>query len=276
MPCLAPTGGGTEASVIDGTFTQLAKKRGILMNNKSASAIASAFWGVLLLGGTMAAQAAEVSGNVTYTTDYRFRGISQGDRSQAIQGGFDIAADNGLYAGTWASNVTFSGAAIEVDYYAGYATELNDNTAIDVGVLWYNYPEDDSDPDLDYWEVYGSVGFYGATVGVNYSPDYFAETDSFVYVYGDYSYPLVENLSLDLHVGWNVFKDDESFAAFIGPDVGEDPGDDYIDYSIGLSTSAVGLDFALNYIGTDLDDEECFAGTKLCEGSIVASVSKSL
>ena len=52
--------------------------------------------------------------------------------------------------------------------------------------------------------------------------------------------------------------------------------DTYIDYSIGLSTSAVGLDFALNYIGTDLDDEECFAGTKLCEPSVVASVSKSL
>jgi hypothetical protein len=25
-----------------------------------------------------------------------------------------------------------------------------------------------------------------------------------------------------------------------------------------------------------LDDDECFAGTKLCEGSVVASVSKSL
>lgn len=245
------------------------------MNYKSGSALASAFLGALMLGGTVAAQA-EVSGNVTYTTDYRFRGISQGDRSQAIQGGFDWSAANGFYVGTWASNVTFSGAAIEVDYYAGFATEINENTAVDVGVLWYNYPEDDSNPDLDYWEFYGSLGVFGGTVGVNYSPDYFAETDAFFYFYGDYSVPLAENLSLDFHLGWNLFDDDEAFASFIGPAAGENPGDDYMDYSVGLSTSAVGLDFGLSYIGTDLDKDECFAGTKLCEGSIVASVSKSL
>lgn len=246
------------------------------MKNKSASAYKAAFAGALLFGGTMAAQAAEFSGNVAYTTDYRFRGISQGDRSQAIQGGFDISADNGLYFGTWASNVTFSGAAIEVDYYAGWAKDLSEDTSVDVGFLWYNYPEDDSDPDLDYYEVYASYGFYGATVGLNYSPDYFAETDSFWYLYGDYSLPLGEAFSLDLHLGWNVFEDDDSFGAFIGPAPGEDPGDDYIDYSIGVSTSALGLDWGVAYIGTDLDDEECFGGTKLCEGSIVASVSKSL
>ena len=249
------------------------------MHNKPVSAMTSMLAGVLLLGGTVTASAAEgleVSGNVTYTTDYRFRGISQGDRSQAIQGGFDLALENGLYAGTWASNVTFSGAAIEVDYYAGWATDINDDTSVDVGVLWYNYPEDDADPDLDYYEVYGSVGFRGATLGLNYSPDYFAETDKFIYLYGQYSLSLMENLSLDMHVGWNMFDDDESFAAFIGPAAGENPGDDYIDYSIGLSTSAVGLDFALSYVGTDLDEEECFAGTKLCDPSVVASVSKSL
>lgn len=246
------------------------------MNDKSASAAASAILGLLLLVGTVAAQAAEVSGNVTIATDYRFRGISQGDRSPAIQGGFDYAADNGVYVGTWASNVTFSGAAIEMDYYAGYSTDINDDTSVDVGVLWYNYPEDDSNPDLDYWELYGSVGLYGATFGLNYSPDYFAETNKFYYLYGEYSIPLVENLSLDLHLGWNIFEDKDSFASFIAPSPGQSVGDDYIDYSIGVSTSALGLDFALSYIGTDLDNDECFGGTKLCEGQVVASVSKSL
>lgn len=247
------------------------------MNKNVALALAvvvQAGW----LGGSATALAQEVavSGNVAYTTDYRFRGISQGDRSQAIQGGFDVALENGLYAGTWASNVTFSGAAIEVDYYAGWAGEINENTAVDVGVLWYNYPEDDADPDLDYYELYGSVGIFGATLGVNFSPDYFAETGDFFYFYGGYSLPLAENLSLDAHVGWNLFDSNEEFAAFIGPAAGENPGDDYIDYSIGLSTSAIGLDFAASYVGTDLDEEECFAGTKLCDDTIVLSVSKSL
>jgi uncharacterized protein (TIGR02001 family) len=241
--------------------------------------VSSALLGALLAaGGTGVAVAQEetqVSGNVTLTTDYRFRGISQTDRSPAVQGGFDYAADNGFYVGTWASTVTFGG-GIEMDYYAGFTGELNPDTGYDVGVIWYNYPEDDSDPDLDYWELYGSLGVLGGTLGLAYSPDYFAETGSFFYFYGDYSVPLGEAFSLDLHLGWNVFEDEDEFAAFIGPGPGEDPGEDYIDYSIGVSTSAVGLDLALNYIGTDLDSDECFAGTALCDPELVFSVSKSL
>jgi len=53
---------------------------------------------------SLPAMAVEASGNVTLATDYRFRGISQGDRSPAIQGGFDLGWDSGFYAGTWASN----------------------------------------------------------------------------------------------------------------------------------------------------------------------------
>ncbi len=219
--------------------------------------------------------AAEFSGNVALSTDYRFRGISQGDRSPAISGGFDLALDNGFYLGTWASNVTFSGASIEMDYYAGFGADINDNTAYDVGVIWYNYPEDDAEPDLDYFEVYGSVSFGDATVGLAYSPDYFAETESFIYLYGDYSFALQENLSLDLHLGYNLFEDDDAGASF---GIGEAPDfeDSYIDYSIGVSTSGMGLDFGLSYIGTDLDEDECFGGTKLCDGTVVLSVSKSL
>ena len=231
--------------------------------------------GAAMVLATSAAAAAEFSGNVTYASDYRFRGISQGDRSQAIQGGFDIAAENGLYFGTWASNVTFSGASVEVDYYAGWAGDLGENTALDVGVLWYNYPEDDANPDLDYFEVYASVDVFDATLGLAYSPDYFAETDAFIYLYGDYSLSLSDNWALDFHVGYNLFDDDAAFAAFIGPAAGEDPGDDYIDYSVGVSTSGLGLDWSLAFIATDLDEDECFGGTKLCDETAVLSISKS-
>jgi uncharacterized protein (TIGR02001 family) len=229
-----------------------------------------------LLSGALTAQATEFSGNVAITTDYRFRGISQGDRSPAIQGGFDLEHESGLYVGVWASNVTFSGAAIEMDYYGGFAGDFNETVSYDIGAMWYSYPEDDSDPDLDYFEGYASVSAMGGTLGIAWSPDYFAETGDFIYLYGDYGISLAENLSLDFHVGWNLFDSDEAFGAFIGPAEGEDPGKDYIDYSVGLSTSAVGLDFGLSYIGTDLSKSECFAGTKLCSDTVVLSVSKSL
>ncbi|MDP6377998.1 MAG: TorF family putative porin [Pseudomonadales bacterium] len=220
--------------------------------------------------------AAEFSGNVTLATDYRFRGISQGDRSPAIQGGFDLETESGLYVGTWASNVGFAGSgALELDVYGGFAGDFSESVGYDVGVLYYAYPESDSDPDFNYVEIYGSLSFGDATLGVNYSPDYYAETDSFWYLYAGYSMGLGENFSLDLHVGLNKFDDDAEGLAF-GLGEGLDGEDQYVDYSVGISTSAAGLDFSLAWVGTDLDEEECFGDTKLCDDSVVFSVSKSL
>lgn len=245
------------------------------------SKLTSALLGALLVGSVTTANAAEfggatVSGNVTLASDYRFRGISQLDRSPAIQGGFDVEWENGFYVGTWASNVSFSGGAIELDWYGGFAGDINETVSYDVGFLYYGYPKDGTDPDLDYYEFYGSLSFYDATIGVHYSPDYFAETDKFFYVYGAYSYSLADNLALDVHVGWNKFDSDDAFAAFILPATGSDPGDDYIDYKLGLTMTALDLDFGLHFIGTDLSESECFEGTKLCNDSLVLSVSKSL
>ena len=231
---------------------------------------------LILLCGAGQAAAAEFSGNLAYATDYRFRGISQVDRSQAIHGGFDIEFGEGFYFGTWASNVgAWSAGTIEVDYYAGYAKALGDSAGVDVGVLYYGYPEDDAKPDLDYVEIYGSLSFQDLTLGLNFSNDYFAGTDTFWYLYGDYSFGLGENLSLDLHLGLNLFKDAAASAAFFAVDE-EDAEDSYLDYSIGLTTSGVGLDWSLAFIGADLSKADCFGGSKLCKDSLVLSVSKSL
>lgn len=223
------------------------------------------------------ASAYEFSANVAYSSDYRFRGISQGDRSQAISGGFDMNFDSGWYAGTWASNVgAWSVATIEVDYYGGYSFDLTDGVGADVGVLWYNYPQDGADPDLDYVEVYGSLAFSGATVGFNYSPDYFAETDTFWYLYGAYEFAINDMLSLGAHLGFNAFADEEAFASFMGDDpqiLGEDG---YLDYNVSLNAALSLVDVSLAVIGTDLDEEQCFAGSDLCEDSLVLTISKSL
>jgi uncharacterized protein (TIGR02001 family) len=241
---------------------------------------------------TAPASAEEFSGNVALTTDYRFRGISQGDRSPAIQGGFDLETESGFYVGTWASNVTFSAAAIEVDIYGGFGGEIVEGTSYDVGVAYYAYPESDSvdldgisNRDLDYLELYGSVSFGDATLGMQYSPDYFYETDTYFYLYGDYSFALAENWSLDLHYGLNIFDSEEVGADFgigqcfttnAGGECTSGTEDTYSDWSIGVSTSAAGLDFGLQYIDTDLDDRDCFGGTKLCDATAVFTVSKSL
>ena len=65
--------------------------------------------GGILLTLIASANANEFSGNVSIGTDYVYRGISQTGEEATIQGGFDWEADNGIYAGIWASNIEFDG-----------------------------------------------------------------------------------------------------------------------------------------------------------------------
>ena len=51
------------------------------------------------------AKAADLSGYIVLTTDYVWRGVTQSAGDPAAQLGGDIAFDNGIYAGIWASTV---------------------------------------------------------------------------------------------------------------------------------------------------------------------------
>ena len=63
----------------------------------------------------------DLSANIGLVSDYRFRGLSLSDRGPALQGGVDLEAEMGLFAGTWVSTIAdYGGAHVEVDLYAGY------------------------------------------------------------------------------------------------------------------------------------------------------------
>ena len=234
------------------------------------------------------AQAYEVSANVTIASDYRFRGISQNDTEIALQGGFDIAFDNGLYLGTWGSQVAFndpdsSDAGLELDYYIGYGGNLTEEVSYDVGYLYYDYPGSDATEfdltgkrDLDYQELYGSLSYKGGTLGFAYSDDYFLETGEFWYLYADYGFELPHGFSLGFHVGYNKFENKSTDSGKDGEEAFLTDGEDkYTDYSITLGKSWQGLDFALSWIDTTLDDEECF-DTSWCDSTLLFSISKSM
>jgi len=223
---------------------------------------------VALLLATGYASAAEVSGNVTLASDYRFRGISQlkGGISPAIQGGFDVSFENGVYLGTWASNVNFTGGALELDGYGGWKFMATDTLELDMGFLYYGYPRD-ADLDADYYEFYTKATMFGVTVGASYSPDYFAETGKFGYFSADYSWGFAENYSLDLHVAYNLFEDEDFLS---------NGQDSYVDFSVGVSTSYWDLDWSAAVVGTDLDKDDYFGEDDLVEPMVVVSVSKSL
>ena len=232
--------------------------------------------GATLLAGTTATavQAFDLSANVALVSDYRFRGISQTDTNAAIQGGFDAAFEPGFYLGTWASSVDFgdiddgsgSYGTMEIDYYTGWAGPIGDTDfAIDVGYAYYQYPGDTVDPTGDYGEFYIKPSWKDLGLSVFYSDDFYAETGEAWYYAADYSLGFLEDFSVGFHVGYSDFEDE-----FL-----TDNADSYTDYSVTLGYSFKGVDFSVAWVGTDLDDTECF-DSNLCDDTAVFSISKSL
>ena len=216
---------------------------------------------------------AEVSGNIALTTDYKFRGISQSDSAPSVQGGFDIAFDNGAYIGTWGAAVDFDCAidtcgglngGIELDYYAGFASDISDSVSFDIGYIYYDYPQDEGLLG-DYGEIFGSLSFGDFGIGMNYSDEYWGETGKFTYTYATYSMALSESVALDLLVGSGDYDE----AGYL------DGATEHMNWSVALSTSAGGLDFAITYEDTDLDKEDAY-GYDWADAALILSIGKSL
>ncbi|MCE9659829.1 MAG: TorF family putative porin [Burkholderiales bacterium] len=115
--------------------------------------------------------------NVNLTTKYKFRGQDQGDTewfSPALQGGFDWSS-NGFYLGNWNSNVSFTNASLEMDFYAGYKGEITKEFGYDVGILQYYYPQKDKVVSFNTTEIYGALTWQWLTAKYSYtvSGDYF-------------------------------------------------------------------------------------------------------
>jgi len=211
-----------------------------------------------VLASSSVASAGDIEANVSLATDYVFRGFSQTNEDPAISGGFDYGFEGGFYLGIWGSNVNFGdNTSTEIDLYGGYAFDVSESVSLDFGYIYFVYPgETDS---LNYSEFVASVSFSDFSFGLVYSPDYFgSDSDAFV-LNADYSFSLGENWGLDLHAGLTTTDEDDIAA----------PGDSYVDYSIALTTSGAGVDFALTFFGTDVDDVDA------ADDRLVFSISKA-
>lgn len=197
--------------------------------------------------------AVELSGDITFTSDYAFRGISQTDEAPAIQGGLTLSDESGFYVSVWGSSVDFGGqGTLEFDVMLGWSGALNEDWSIDVGAMRYGYPNTEF-AGSNFYELYGSLSYDAFTFGLAYSDDYYANAGTYFYLYGGYSYALTDNLTLDLHIGQNEY--DDSAAS-------------YLDWSIGLSTEVLGAGLSLAYVDTDID------ACNLCDSRVIFTVSK--
>lgn len=207
------------------------------------------------------------TGNVAFTTDYIFRGISQSNEEPTIQGGMDWNdAETGLYAGIWGSGVDFNDATTEIDGYFGMKGTMMDDISWNVGALYYYYPGADDSLNYDFWELAASVGydfgFMQTTASLNYSPDYFGSSGDAWYPALNATIPLSHGFTANTGVAHQWVDDNAAFAV-----------QDYTTWSLGLGYDYEGFNFGLKYHDTDLSEPaECADG---CSARFVFTVSRS-
>jgi uncharacterized protein (TIGR02001 family) len=225
--------------------------------------------------------------NIGGTSDYVFRGISQSSNDPAIQGGADLSYGI-FYAGTWASRIDFDDAPpanAEVDWYGGirptWKSPFGDMN-IDLGVIYYSYPDASPAPGADPNYVEGKAGYSWSplhpslTTGttVFYSPNYFAETgpvwtvETFASLnlpkFAIFSAPVLNGL-----VGWQRGSTKEGyFVNVIQTD------NQYYYWNAGLALPVDNLTFDLRYWDTNIggDAAGICAFASLCASKFVFSV----
>ncbi|TDX96747.1 TorF family putative porin [Thiohalophilus thiocyanatoxydans] len=195
----------------------------------------------LLIGSVLAASTvasnlavAELSGNVGFTSNYIWRGVTQGADDSAISGGIDYAHEAGLYVGTWVSSLG-GDSQYEQDLYAGYGFDAGP-VGLDLGYIRYMYPVDSAVED-DFDELYVNASYEMFSAGVAMTVDTEAnsqyEDDLYMYVGADFE--VKEGLTLGLLYGDYDFDDPSST--------------DYSHYQASLSKD----DFVFAYEQNDMD-----------------------
>ena len=190
-----------------------------------------------------------VSANMSITSNYVWRGMSQTNDSPAVQGGIDLDY-KGVYVGVWGSNVEFGKASLEADAYIGYANEIS-GFSYDVGYVQFMYPN--LSDELNFGEAYIKLGYDFEVVSVGAAYYMGVDTNDWKDVpdtiEASVSVPLPAEITLDGTYG--SYGDDDGFG-------------DY--YSLGVSKSFGKFDFTLAYTAMDwdadgVDTEDNFVAT---------------
>jgi uncharacterized protein (TIGR02001 family) len=141
----------------------------------------------------------DLSGEVAFLSDYRFRGISRSDEDPTAQAGFMIRHDSGFYAGARGTTLRGNDAYrlrnpgfgdqgdLQMDLYAGYGRSLGGGFDLDAGLMYYAFAGGRGA--TDYAEPYASLSYLIGPVemigGVKYAPSQAATGhQDMVYLFG--------------------------------------------------------------------------------------------
>jgi len=228
---------------------------------KTILALAVLAAGVSASAQESAKSALAVTLDVTYVSDYVFRGVKLADAS--IQPSVE-ASYGDFYAGAWHSDAISDGASSfggsETDLYAGYNLAINETFAADLGVTRYTY---NGGSQGDTTEV-----FAGLKADVLLSPsayyyyDFDLETSSYIGSVG-HSLPIAKlGLSLDLSATLGYIQI---------------PGNDYTYWGVGAAvpyklSDTAKLTAAVNYTSVDTSNISNIAGISNDQDQVVFSV----
>jgi uncharacterized protein (TIGR02001 family) len=195
----------------------------------------------------------KAAGSVAVQSNFLVRGHSQTNTEPAVQGSLSKTFENGVYVGTWGSNIAFDG-GLELDVFTGWTGESND-FSWDVGVLHHNYPNQpfhEGGLTSNFTEYYGKLSWKkGLGFGYYHSPDYFSiggrEAGRNDYYYVDTNLIKSNDHSLDFHYG---ITQSDLF--------------DYDDWSITYTKSFNTIDFFVEHHDTSgmLDEETTMFGIR--------------
>ena len=252
----------------------------------------------LVLAGCMAAPVAAMaedsphtfSGNVSMTSNYVFRGISQTGGDAALQGGFDYTHSSGFYLGTWGSNVGwiedyqgYGSGNVEFDLYGGFRGGIGETgVTFDVGAIGYFYPGEKAgglvvNPvNADTREIYAALGWKWFTVKYSYYISDgvfgFGNADGSDYIDVAASLPIGET-GLTAGAHWGTFSFDNNGAQ------------DYDDWKVSLAYDMgklggklSGVTLGVMYTDTNADRAVWtdFNGEYLGKGTATVWISKAL
>ena len=206
------------------------------MIKQTALALAAISAGVSAQAAEAAKSDLSVTVDVTYVSDYVFRGAKLGDAS--IQPSVEAAYAD-FYAGAWhTSEISHNDGATETDFYAGYGYKLNDKIKLDAGATAYTYNGGGNNDTIE--------GYVGVSVDVLLSPS----------VYGYYDFDL-DVATVEDSIGYSIPVDAIKASIDLSAKVGNvsAPGEDYtygvagvaIPYKLSeTATLTVGADYIIN------------------------------
>lgn len=192
----------------------------------------------------------EIDGDVTFLSDYAFRGISRSSGDPSIQGSLIATHDSGLYFGGFAAWIDdFSGHDAELEGFVGYGTAMGAYNLDFSASIDSFHGNNDSTGYVDLRaNISRDFGLLFARAGLAFAPDNREIGGGrSIYGFGEVAVPLtfkkLPPLSLEMALGYEDFEG----------------GFDKWDWSAGLFAEVVSFELGIKYTDTNRSN---FPGAK--------------